>query len=48
MDLMKVKKNVIGSSNLNNLQILASDLNEDGYINIMDIMKFVKIITQQK
>lgn len=48
MDLMKVKRHVVGSNNLSTIESLAADLNGDGKINIMDIMNFVKIITKQK
>ncbi len=48
IDLMKVKRQVVGTNNLSTIESLAADLNGDGKINIMDIMNFVKIITKQK
>ena len=44
IDLMRVKKHIIGSRTLSTIEQLASDLNLDGKINITDVMKLIKII----
>lgn len=46
LDLMKVKRHIIGTDHLNEVAILASDLNEDGKVNIMDAMNFVRLLTK--
>ena len=44
MDLMRVKRHILGTRTLSTIEQLASDLNSDGDINIMDVMKLIKII----
>lgn len=44
MDLMQVKRHVLGSKLLTGDTFLAADLNTDKKINIMDIMRIIKII----
>lgn len=44
IDLMRVKKHIIGSRTLSTIEELASDLNLDGKINITDVMRLIKII----
>ena len=44
MDLMKVKRNVISKLELNETEKLAADINNDGKINIIDVMQIVRMI----
>ena len=44
IDLMRVKKHIVGSRTLSTIEELASDLNSDGKINITDVMRLIKII----
>ena len=44
MDLMRVKRHILGTRTLSTVEQLASDLNSDGDINIMDVMKLINII----
>ena len=44
MDLMRVKRHILGTRTLSTVEQLASDLNSDGDINIMDVMRLIKII----
>jgi len=44
MDLMKVKRHIVGSTQLNNIQKMASDLNKDNKINITDNVRMIRII----
>lgn len=44
MDLMRVKRHILGTRTLSTIEQLASDLNSDGSINIMDVMRLIKII----
>lgn len=46
LDLMKVKRHIIGTNHLSEAALLAADLNEDGKVNIMDAMNFVRILTK--
>ena len=47
-DLMKVKRQIMGIQNMNEIETLAADINEDGKINITDTVNFVKTISQNK
>lgn len=44
MDLMRVKRHILGTRPLSNIEQLAADLNTDDNINIMDVMRMKKII----
>ena len=44
MDLMRIKRHILGTRTLSTIEQLASDLNSDGDVNIMDVMKLIKII----
>ena len=44
MDLMRVKRHILGTRTLSTIEQLAADLNSDGDINIMDVMKLINII----
>lgn len=44
IDLMQVQKHVLGRKTLDTVSFMASDLNKDNLINIIDVMNFINII----
>ena len=47
LDLLKIQKNIIGSSNLSDEYLKAADVNYDGKVDILDLLKVQKHILGQ-